>query len=96
MIVDDFDMGRSSLIPYKADPPLIIDPNRMLSLTVGSKCFEPVARWHPKIAEHPGLIQETKLSQRDVLDVCRQSSASAAGPDQFRFGIGEALNHEEL
>jgi len=86
-------MRRSSLIPDKADPPLIIDPNRMLSLTVRSKCFEPIARGHAKIAEHPGLIQKTKLSERDVLDISRQSSAPTAGPDQFRFGIGEALNH---
>jgi len=96
VIVDDFDMRRSSLISDKADPPLIVDPNRMLSLTVRSKGFEPIARWHSKIAEHPGLIQKTKLSERDVLDISRQFSAPTAGPDQFRFGIGEALNYHEL
>jgi hypothetical protein len=40
------------------------------------------------------LIQKTKLPQSDVLDVRRQFSAPAPGPDQFRFGIGEALDHE--
>jgi hypothetical protein len=89
-------MLRSSLIPDKADPPLIIDPNRMLSPTVHSECFEPIARGHSKIAEYPGLIQKTKLSKRDVLDISRQFSAPTAGPDQFCFGIGEALNHPQI
>jgi hypothetical protein len=96
MIVDDFDMRWSSLIPDKADPPLIIDPNRMLSPTVRSECFEPIARGHSKFAEHPGLIQKTKLSKRDVLDISRQFSAPTAGPDQLCFGIGEALNHPQI
>jgi hypothetical protein len=56
VIVDDFDMRRSSLIPYKADPPLIIDPDRMLSLTIRSKGFEAIPGRHPKITEHPRLI----------------------------------------
>ncbi len=63
----------------------------MLSPTVRSECFEPIARGHSKIAERPRLIQKTKLSKRDVLDISRQFSAPTAGPDQFRFGIGEAL-----
>jgi hypothetical protein len=89
-------MRRSSIIPDKADPPLIIDPNRVLSLTIRSKCFEPVAWGYSEITEHPGLIQKTKLSERDVLDIRRQFSASTARPDQFCFRIGEALNHHQL
>jgi hypothetical protein len=66
----------------------------MLPLTVRSKCFEAIARRNAKIAQYPRLIQKTKLPQSDVLDVRRQFSAPAPGPDQFRFGIGEALDHE--
>jgi hypothetical protein len=65
----------------------------MLSLTIRSKGFKAVAGRHAKIAQHPWLIQKTKLSQRDILDVRRQFSAPTPGPDQFRFGIGKALNH---
>jgi hypothetical protein len=66
----------------------------MLSPTVRFKCFEAIAGRHAKIAEHPRLIQKTKLSQGDVLDLCRQFSAPATGPDQFCFGIGEALDRD--
>jgi len=75
---------------------LVIDPDRVLSLPISPWCLKAIAGWHTKIAQHPGLIQKTKLSQSDILDVCRQFSASAAGPDQFRFGIGEVLNHGRL
>jgi hypothetical protein len=66
----------------------------MLALTIRSKCFEAIAGWDTKIAQHSRLIQKTKLPQSDVLDVGRQFSAPASGPNQFRFGIGEALDHE--
>jgi hypothetical protein len=75
---------------------LIIDPDRMLPQAIRSKCFEAIAGRHTKIAKHPSLIQKTKLSQSDVLDIRRQFSAPASGPDQFRFGIGKALDHARL
>jgi hypothetical protein len=68
----------------------------MLPLSIRFKCFEVVAGRYAKIAQHPRLIQETQFSQRDILDVRRQFSAPASGPDQFRLGIGEALNHNQL
>ena len=68
----------------------------MLSVAVRSKRFEAIAGRDAKITEHPRLIQKTKFSQSDILNVCRQFSATAAGPDQFRFRIGEPLNHDQL
>jgi hypothetical protein len=43
----------------------------MLSLTISPQCLEAIARGHTKIAQHPRLIQKTKLSQSDILDVRR-------------------------
>jgi hypothetical protein len=63
VVVDDFDMRRSSLIPYETYAPLIVDAHRVLSLPISP---------YTKVAQHPGLIQKTKLSQSDGLDVCRQ------------------------
>ena len=68
----------------------------MLSLPVRFQRLKPIARGNAKIAEDPGLIQKTKLSERDILNIGRQFPAALAGPDQFRFRIGEALDHERL
>jgi hypothetical protein len=39
----------------------------MLSLPIGSQGFKTIAGRHPKIAQYPGLIQKTQLSEGDVL-----------------------------
>src|SRR5690348_16944712 len=57
VVVDDFDMCRSSFIPYETDSPLVIDPDRMLSLPVCFQRFEPVAWWNMQVRKHPRLIQ---------------------------------------
>jgi hypothetical protein len=65
----------------KTYAPLIVDPDRVLSLPVSLQGFEPVAGWNAQVIEHPGLIQETKLSQGDVLNIRRQFSALPSRPD---------------
>jgi hypothetical protein len=57
----------------------------MLSLAVRSKCFEPIARGHSKIAEHTGLIQKTKLSERYQPAIFRLRR-----PDQINSASGSA------
>src|SRR5689334_7955913 len=66
VVVDDFDMHGSSLMPNKTDAPLVVDPNRVLPLPIRLQRFEPVSGRNSKIIEDPSLIQETKFSQRDV------------------------------
>jgi hypothetical protein len=58
-------------MPNKTDAPLIVDPNRVLPLPVCLQRFEPVTGRNAKVVESPGLIQKTKFSQRDVLNVWR-------------------------
>jgi hypothetical protein len=89
-------MRWSSLIPNKTDAPLIVDPDRMLPLAIGSQSFEAIARRHAQIGQRSRLIQKTQLSQSDILDVRRQFSAPTAGLDQLCLGIGEALDHDRL
>src|SRR6185437_13629408 len=96
VVVDDFDMHRSSLMPNETNAPLVIDPDRVLSLPVRLQGFEPIAGRNAQVIEQPGLIQKAKLSQRDILNVRRQSSALPSRPDQFRLGIGKTLDHDEL
>ena len=68
----------------------------MLSLTICFQCLKAIARRNTKVVKNPGLIQQTEFSQRYVLNVGRQSSASPPGPDQLCFRIGETLDHDAL
>ena len=96
MVVDDFDTCRPSFIPDEANSPLIVDPNRMLPLPVCLQRFKTIARRDTEVVENPGLIQQTQLAKRSVLNVGRQPTASPPGPDQLRFRVGETLDHDQL
>jgi hypothetical protein len=84
-------MRRSSFIPDETYPPLIVDSYCVLSLPIGLERFKPVAGRDTKVANHAGLVQKTKLPQRDILNIRRQFSAPAPGPNQVRLRIGRSL-----
>ncbi len=50
MVVDDFNIARAGgpLRPLKTDPPLLVDPDAILSLTVTPQRLQPVSGKAPK------------------------------------------------
>jgi len=64
-------MRRSSLIPDETYPPLIVDPDRVLSSPIRFQGFKSIARGNTKIAEYPSLVQKTKFSECDILNIGR-------------------------
>jgi len=44
MIVNDFHVVSISVLPMKADPPLIVDPNAVLAVPAAVKLLQPVSR----------------------------------------------------
>src|SRR5690242_15808482 len=67
VVVDDLDFVGMFISPYEADPPLIVDADRVLSLAITFQGFEPVRRRDAQILEPPGAVDETQLAQGDVL-----------------------------
>ena len=41
MVIDDFDVLRSDLVPHEADPVLIVDPDRMLARAISFQPLQP-------------------------------------------------------
>lgn len=93
MVVDDRDIGRSFLLPDEADPPLVIDPDAVLTTSPSFQCFEPVRGRDSEIEQHTRLIEHPQLAQCDALDVGRKPTTHAARPDQRSFGVGETPYH---
>jgi hypothetical protein len=44
MIVNDFHVVGISVLPMKADPPLIVDPNAVLAVSVAAELLQSVSR----------------------------------------------------
>jgi hypothetical protein len=57
-----------AIAPGEANPPLIVDPNAVLSGPVRLQRFEMVARRRPKIFEPPDRMKVEQLAARHTLD----------------------------
>jgi hypothetical protein len=62
VIVDDFDGMRLALLPDKADPPLVVDADRMLPGPVASQGLKPVARRRAQIIQPASRMQQKQLA----------------------------------
>jgi hypothetical protein len=63
MIIDHFDVGWSFRRPSEANPELVVNPDRMLSLPVSAQRFQPIAGRHPQVfAQIDGWRRESSMS----------------------------------
>jgi hypothetical protein len=62
MVVNDFDIGRSSFLPNKANSPLIIDTDRMLACPITPQRLEPVSWRYAKILQDTRIIEDPQFS----------------------------------
>src|SRR3954464_14070837 len=80
VVVDDLDFVGMALSPDKANTPLIVDSDGMLPATIPDESFQPVAGRHPKILQRARVVNKTKLSQRNRLDIREQPATAPPGP----------------
>jgi len=80
--------------PDEANPPLLIDPDGVLAAAIRGQRLKFVPRRNAKIIQRAGVVDETKLSQGDRLDIGRQASATPAVPDRSSFAIAETHDHD--
>jgi hypothetical protein len=86
----------TSIVPGETDTPLVIDTNTVLTGTVAPKQFKAVTGRHAQILDATTLVDHTKLSERDVLNVGGQLATAPSGPYQLGFPVCEALEHGQL
>lgn len=69
MVIDDLDLFGAVLAPNKADPPLIVDSDAVLTAAIASQGFESVPRRRAEVREPSRRIQHIQLAQCDGLDI---------------------------
>ena len=80
--------------PHKTNPPLVIDPNRVLTLPIAPQGFQLIPRWG---CQHPQFrrgVQLQKFSQRDPLE-CPEAPRVLVVKKLFGFLRSKALNHSQ-
>jgi hypothetical protein len=93
MIVDDLDIVGRSIMPPKANPPLLVDPDAVLPAPLTLQSLEPVAWRHPQVSQSTRLVEHAQLAQRHRLDLKQQPPTAPTTPNLCGCGIGKALNH---
>jgi hypothetical protein len=94
VVVDDLDVMGISISPSKANPPLPVDPNAVLSRAVASQDLQPVARRRAEIGKRAGIVYLRQLAVRRPDDVVRHALDEAALPGGFGGGIAERSDRE--
>jgi hypothetical protein len=64
MVVDDLDILRS-ILPAKADPPLVVDRDRLGIAAVATELLKPIARRHVEVVDAFRRIEHVELTPRD-------------------------------
>src|SRR5262245_10239620 len=96
VIIDDFDIPRSSGGPNEAYSPLIVYPNAVLPRPIAFERFETISGRHAQIVQLSRLIEQTELAQRHVLDIRRQMPAPLTTPYSRGLRIAEADDHSPI
>ena len=52
MVIHDLDVLRAVCGPNEANPPLVVDPDAVLSFSISLQCFQFIARRSPQVFEY--------------------------------------------
>jgi hypothetical protein len=72
VIVHELDLVGIPISPHKADPPLVVDSNTVLTTPVATQRFQPIRRRYPQIIQAIGGIQHDEFAQCRTMKVRRE------------------------
>jgi hypothetical protein len=96
MIVSYFDVIHAVLMPFKANPPLIVNPNTVLPFPLSLQCFQVVCRRNPKVVKVSGSMDHNQFPFGNPLNVLRQFAGKTSIKYLFRLFAFECLNHRNI
>jgi len=85
MIVSYFYVINAVIMPFKANAPLVVDPDTVLSFPVSFQCLKVVCRRDSKVFKVSGSMDHDKLPFSDPLNILRQIPGKT--PTKYFFCI---------
>ena len=77
MIIYNFYVVCIAFLPFKTDPPLLVDTNAVLAGTVAFECLKPIAGRYLQIIQATGNLELSQFPSRDRFYVHEPSHADA-------------------
>lgn len=93
MVVGDFNFVRGFGFPAEADPPLVVDTDRVLVFAVSFEDFEPVAGRDGEVIEFGDGVELGEFSQGHTLDIWRKTAGFPLVEEGSRVFTGEGSDH---
>ena len=92
MVIDKFDVVRS-VLPAKADSPVVVDANAVLAGAIAGQLFQAVAWRRPQVLQILGGINQPQFAQHEAMEIGREMPNSFPAEKPFRVTITETVNH---
>jgi hypothetical protein len=67
MVIDDLDVMGITFFPYKADAPLLVDPDAVLTLSIIMQGLQMIGRWNPQSLNEACSIEYLEFDHRRAL-----------------------------
>ena len=96
MVVCDFDAVCVAVLPFKADSPLVIDPDAVLPGTVPRKLLQTVRGRDPEIVQSYGSVEHTQLAQSSLLNIPWQLFRGLPRKNLLGLFASEASDHRGI
>jgi hypothetical protein len=93
MVVYDFDFRRAFRRPYKADPELIVDPDRVSPLPITQQRFKSIAWGRLQVAQIARGVEIAQFPSRHFDQIGRKALRIFAVEDSLGGLISEAPDH---
>jgi hypothetical protein len=94
VVVGYLDIIGIGAAPREANPPLVIDPDRVLTGPLTAQLLQAVSWKGPQISERLRTVQHDELAQSWAKKVGGQASAGTAFEELLCLAITEAPDHE--
>jgi len=78
MVINNFDIFRTSLGPVEANPELPVDPNAVLTLAITMQRLQQIAGRYFKIIQLTCSLELPNLPQGNALEIDKASNAATA------------------
>jgi hypothetical protein len=95
MIINHFDAVRVSFSPLKADTPLLIDTDAVLTGATTCQLLKVIRRWDAQIRQRLGSVKNLELSSCRALHLRRDLPGKPAPEQPFRLFVGKTSDHAD-
>jgi len=93
VIVGDLNIKGITVLPSEADPPLVVDPDAVLTFPIAGQLLETIPGWNSQVAQRISRVEHEELPQGRAVNTLREPSRALAIEDPLGLRVSKAPNH---